>query len=133
MNISKCLLLAALAGACLTVAAPKAQAQVTVNIGPEPVCPYGYYDYAPYPCAPYGYYGPEWFVGGVFIGAGPWFHGPAHFNGHVNNHFDPHHGYKGPMPKRGEKPTPSRHPERVKNFKGNEVRDGRGHAVSPHH
>ncbi len=133
MNISKCLLLAAFAGACLTVAAPKAQAQVTVNIGPEPVCPYGYYDYAPYPCAPYGYYGPEWFVGGVFIGAGPWFHGPAHFDGHVNNHFDPHHGYKGPMPKRGEKPAPSRHPEGVKNFKGNEVRDGRGHAVTPHH
>ncbi len=21
------------------------------------------------------YYGPDWFVGGVFIGAGPWYHG----------------------------------------------------------
>lgn len=49
-------------------------AQVSINIGPEPGCPYGYYDYAPYNCAPYGYYGPEWFSGGVFIGAGPWFH-----------------------------------------------------------
>jgi hypothetical protein len=44
-------------------------------IGPAPVCPYGYYSYYPYTCAPYGYYGPEWFADGVFIGAGPWFHG----------------------------------------------------------
>src|SRR5260370_37101672 len=44
-------------------------------VGPAPVCGYGYYDYYPYACAPYGYYGPDWFVDGVFIGAGPWFHG----------------------------------------------------------
>jgi hypothetical protein len=44
-------------------------------VGPAPVCPYGYYSYYPYACAPYGYYGPQWFSGGVFIGAGPWFHG----------------------------------------------------------
>ncbi len=43
--------------------------------GPAPICAYGYYPYAPYACAPYGYYGPSWFSGGVFIGAGPWFHG----------------------------------------------------------
>src|SRR6266446_6516806 len=43
--------------------------------GPAPVCAYGYYDYYPYACAPYGYYGPDWFLDGVFIGAGPWFHG----------------------------------------------------------
>ena len=48
-----------------------APAQVSVGIGVAPVCPYGYFDYAPYDCAPYGYYGPEWFTGGVFIGAGP--------------------------------------------------------------
>ncbi|MBZ5552516.1 MAG: hypothetical protein LAO21_07330 [Acidobacteriia bacterium] len=42
---------------------------------PPPICPYGYYGYYPYPCAPYGYYGPEFFAGGVFIGAGPWFGG----------------------------------------------------------
>ena len=36
-----------------------APAQVSINIGPEPACPYGYYDYAPYNCAPYGYYRPE--------------------------------------------------------------------------
>ncbi len=46
--------------------------------GPDyygPVCAYGYYPYAPYECAPYGYYGPAWFSDGIFIGAGPWYHG----------------------------------------------------------
>lgn len=46
-----------------------------VYYGPAPVCAYGYYGYYPYACAPYGYYGPDWFANGVFIGAGPWFHG----------------------------------------------------------
>ena len=63
----------------------RANAQVSVGVGigdggygydggydyPAPVCSYGYYNYAPYACAPYGYYGPNWFVGGIFIGAGP--------------------------------------------------------------
>jgi hypothetical protein len=57
-------------------------------VGPPPVCAYGYYDYCPYACAPYGYYGPSWFSGGVFIGAGPWFHGyhgrPSFYAGHGN-------------------------------------------------
>src|SRR6266699_2541406 len=44
-------------------------------LGPAPVCAYGYYGYYPYACAPYGYYGPDYFVSGVFVGAGPWFHG----------------------------------------------------------
>src|SRR6202142_104497 len=43
--------------------------------GPAPVCQWGYYNYYPYSCAPYGFYGPSWFIGGLFIGAGPWFHG----------------------------------------------------------
>jgi hypothetical protein len=51
---------------CCTPVA-RAQVSVGVNIGPAPVCPYGYFDYAPYDCAPYGYYGPDWFVGGVFL------------------------------------------------------------------
>jgi hypothetical protein len=50
-------------------------------VGPAPVCAYGYYPYYPYACAPYGYYGPQWFVHGVFIGAGPWFHGFHRFYG----------------------------------------------------
>ncbi|MFZ1917823.1 MAG: hypothetical protein WAU58_09640 [Terriglobales bacterium] len=106
--------------AALLCCAPVAQAQVAVgvNIGPAPVCPYGYFDYEPYDCAPYGYYGPDWFVGGVFLGAGPWFHGPHGFFGHVDNRFDPHHGYAGPLPGRGA--------ERFNHFQGNEARDGRG-------
>ena len=43
-----------------------------------PVCSYGYYQDYPYACAPYGYYGSSYFVNGVFIGAGPWFHGWGH-------------------------------------------------------
>ena len=122
------LLLAAVVGIGFTPTAPKAQAQVSVDIGVAPDCPYGYYDVPPYDCAPYGYYGPEWFVGGVFIGAGPWFHGPSDFHGHVNNHFHPAHGYKGPTPARGEKADPAKHIDAA-HFKGNEMRDGRGHVV----
>ena len=122
----KFLMLTAVAGGCFTAIAP-AQAQVSVNIGVAPDCPYGYYDVAPFGCAPAGYYGPEWFSGGVFIGAGPWFHGPANFHGHVNNSFHPDHGYHGPMPARGEKPVPEKRVDAA-HFKGNEVRDGRGHA-----
>lgn len=122
-------MLAAMAGIGYTVTAPNAEAQVSVNIGVAPVCPYGYYSTPPYTCAPYGYYGPEWFLNGVFIGAGPWFHGPADFRGHVNNHFHPEHGYKGRMPARGEKPNPSNRLDKVSHFKGNEMRDGRGHVV----
>jgi hypothetical protein len=127
---SKILVLAAVAGSCLAVAAPRADAQVSVgvDVGVAPECPYGYYDVAPYSCAPAGYYGPEWFVGGVFIGAGPWFHGAANFHGYVNNGFHPDHGYRGPMPNRGEKADPARRVDQA-HFKGNEVRDGRGHAV----
>jgi hypothetical protein len=110
----------------LTAAAPRAAAQVGVEVGVAPDCPYGYYDVPPYACAPAGYYGPEWFVGGVFIGAGPWFHGAADFRGHVNNHFHPAHGYKGPMPKAGEKADEAKRVDSA-HFKGNEVRDGRGH------
>jgi hypothetical protein len=121
------LMLVGCAAIGLTVTTPKAEAQVSVEVGPAPECPYGYYDAPPYACAPYGYYGPEWFTGGVFIGVGPWFHGPAEFRGHVNNRLHPEHGYKGPTPQRGEKPEPSKRLDKVANFKGNEVRDGRGH------
>ena len=129
MRYWKMLTLATLTAASLSV--PRsASAQVSINIGPEPTCPYGYYDLAPYRCAPYGYYGPEWFTGGVFIGAGPWFRGPHAFRGHVDNRFDPHHGYVGPHPEPGERA--------FNHFHGNETRDGRGqgfgggHAAGPH-
>jgi len=87
--------------AAIPVAAP-ANAQISVGIGLAPACPYGYYNYAPYNCAPYGYYGPEWFNGGVFIGAGPWFHARPGWHGYVNHAYDPHYGYHGAFPHRGE-------------------------------
>jgi hypothetical protein len=73
----------AVVGAIGFTVGPKAEAQVSINIGVAPECPYGYYDAAPYSCAPSGYYGPEWFNGEAFIGAGPWFHGASEFHGHV--------------------------------------------------
>lgn len=132
MKTFKYLLLAAVAGILFTISVPKANAQVSVTVGVEPVCPYGYYDYAPCDCAPYGHYGPEWFTGGVFIGAGPWFHGRDDFRGHVNNRFDVQHGYKGSRPSHGDKPDPSYRTDKVAHFKGNEMRDGRGHVAGKH-
>jgi hypothetical protein len=125
MNRFSWVLAAAVAVVGFTAAAPKAEAGVGIGIGAEPECPYGYYDRAPYACAPYGYYGTEWFAGGVFIGAGPWFHGPADFHGYVNNHFDVQHGYRGALPNRGDRPEQGI--DHVDHFGGNEMRDGRGH------
>jgi hypothetical protein len=124
-------ILIAVFGMAFTAVTPAARAQVgvNINIGPEPECPYGYYDMAPYACAPAGYYGPEWFNDGIFIGAGPWFHGRPDFRGHVDNRFHPDHGYKGPMPQRGERADASRRVDSSR-FHGNETRDGRGHAVN---
>jgi hypothetical protein len=119
-------LFAFLVGIGLT--ATPVKAQVGVEIGVAPDCPYGYYDVAPYNCAPAGYYGPEWFNGGVFIGAGPWFHGPAGFHGYVDNHFHPAHGYHGALPARGEKPVEEKRVT-ADRFHGNEMRDGHGHVV----
>jgi hypothetical protein len=77
----------ALLGVLILLPATSAQAAVVVGLGVgvgpgyvsgPPVCAYGYYPDYPYGCAPYGYYGPSWFAGGVFIGAGPWYHGWGH-------------------------------------------------------
>ena len=119
------LVLAAVAGIGLTAGATKAAAQVSIDVGVAPDCPYGYYDAAPYNCAPTGYYGPEWFSGGSFTGAGPWFHGDSDFQGNVNNRLHPEHGYSGPAPQRGEKAEASKRIDSA-HFQGNEVRDGRG-------
>src|ERR1700723_2711715 len=129
MNGFKLFALAAVAGICLMATTPKTNAQVAVEVGVAPECPYGYYDVAPYNCAPYGYYSAEWFSGGAFVGAGPWFHGSEGFQGHVNNRFHPEHGYTGPKPNRGDKAETGKRVDKVANFKGNEVRDGRGHTV----
>ncbi len=114
--------------ASIFVGSAAAPAQVSIGVGfggPAPVCPYGYYDYAPYSCSPYGYYGPDWFSNGIFIGAGPWFHGRRGFYGHVDNRYDPHYGYHGPFPDRGAQP--------FQHFQGNEARDGQGHIGNPGH
>jgi hypothetical protein len=105
-----------------------ARAQISVQIGAPPVCPYGYYEAPPYNCAPYGYYGPEWFNGGVFIGAGPWYHGGDHFYGHVDHHLDYRKGYKGPFPARGERPVA--HNE---GFHGQAMHDPHGHEAPRGH
>jgi len=92
----------ALFGLLLFVFSGSAHAQVRVAVGiggpvyygPAPVCAYGYYDYYPYDCAPYGYYGPDWFVSGVFIGAGPWFHG-YYGRGYYGRPYDGRGGYYG--------------------------------------
>jgi hypothetical protein len=125
MKKSMLLALAAVIAIFSAIGAHKAQAQIGIGIGVEPACPYGYYDYAPYNCSPYGYYGREWFNGRTFIGVGPWFHGANEFHGHVNNSYDPQHGYNGRMPNNGERAT--RHTAAPRRFKGNEERDGRGH------
>jgi len=111
----------------LSACGPK-YVQVGASVGPSPACPYGYFDAPPYNCAPFGYYGPEWFVGGTFVGAGPWFHGDRRFRGAVDNRFHPEHGYRGPLPARGTRAEAGRRPDGA-NFHGNEMRDGRGHVV----
>ena len=122
------LVLAAAVGIGSIVSATDARAQLSVSIGIAPACPYGYYDLAPYSCAPAGYYGPEWFSGDVFVGAGPWFHGPGNFRGNVNNAYHPEHGYKGALPNPVEKAEAARRVDKA-HFSGNEERDGRGHAT----
>jgi hypothetical protein len=103
-----------------------AHGQIAIEIGAAPDCPYGYYEAPPNACAPYGYYGPEWFTGGVFVGAGKWFHGPSDFHGQVDNRLNVDNGYKGKLPERGEKAEPTNRVDKNDNFKGNETRDGRG-------
>jgi len=108
--------------------AHRTAAQVAVSIGEPPVCPYGYYEVPPYNCAPDGYYGPEWFSGGIFIGAGPWFHGPDRFYGHVDHHLDYRKGYHGGFPARGERPA-----EHRAEFHGQAMHDARGHEAPRGH
>src|SRR6266851_3444284 len=99
--------LALLALLVLPMAYSQAQVSIGVQIGPSygvynapPVCPYGFYPSYPFGCAPYGYYASDWFVDGVFIGAGPWynfyythpgFYRPYYFN----RGFGFHEGFRG--------------------------------------
>ena len=114
-------LVAGAAACALSLAAPasaSAQVSLGVNIGgPAPVCPYGYYGFAPYNCAPYGYYGPQWFTGGAFIGAGPWYHGRPGFYAPVNHDLDPRYGYHGGFPAHGPYHAPA---DNFRSFHGND-------------
>ena len=47
MNRIKILAFVAIAAFAMAPGAPKAAAQITVDVGVAPDCPYGYYDYAP--------------------------------------------------------------------------------------
>jgi hypothetical protein len=98
----------ALMGILLFMAAGSINAQVAVGVrvgpvvagvSPATVCAYGYYGYYPYACVPYGYYGPDWFVGGVFIGAGPWYHGyyGRGYHGHTYYGYGRGYGYRAPV------------------------------------
>jgi hypothetical protein len=68
-NLFLCLFVTAVMAIGTATPAP---AQVAVEFGVQPICPYGYYDYEPYECAPIGFYGPGYFYNGIFIGVGPW-------------------------------------------------------------
>jgi hypothetical protein len=114
------------AASLLLFTANRAPAQVAVEIGAAPECPYGYYEEPPYNCAPDGYYGPEWYSGGLFIGAGPWFHGRDGFYGHVDHNLDYRRGYRGGYPARGEHPAQNR-----AQFHGQAMHDAHGHEA-PH-
>ena len=122
MNRLKYFAVAAAIGFCFLISTPKTNAQVSfgIQVGAEPPCPYGYFDYAPYECAPYGYYGPEWFTNGVFIGTGPWYHRHDHFRGHIDRRFDPRSGYEGPFPNHGDHPDWDRHHGTVEGFRGHD-------------
>jgi hypothetical protein len=124
-----------LAGLFLAVSSADASAQVSINVqvGAAPVCPYGYFNYAPYQCAPFGYYGPQWFVGGLFLGAGPWFRGPVGFRGYINRDFDPHFGYRGPFPGRGERADWGRHRGWENHWHGNEYHNEVRHDNGNHY
>jgi len=97
--------------ALLTLPVAYSQAGVRVGVGigvggyvaGPPVCAYGYYPDYPYACAPYGYYGPTWFANGIFIGAGPWYHGWGHpYYGRAYGRGFYGHGYEhGPVARRG--------------------------------
>ncbi len=110
----------AVCAALLTTGCAVRHVAVGVSSGP-PLCPYGYYEVPPYNCAPDGYYGPEWFSAQVFVGAGPWFHGPSGFYGHVDHNLDYRHGYRGPLPARGDQPSEHRAP-----FRGQATHDPHG-------
>ena len=126
----KLLVLPALAGA-IWGATPAAPAQVSVSIGAAPVCPYGYYD----PRRTSAHLTATTArSGSAAVSLLEPDHGSMarhDFYGHVDNHYDPHHGYHGPYPAHGEHADPDRMAHHAENFHGSDMRDGRGHEGHP--
>ena len=121
---------ALLAGLAL---APAAHAQISINIGVQPVCSYGYYGYAPYACAPMGYYGSGYFYNGIFVGMGPWAGwgyghgwGSHRFNGDAGGRY---HGGMGRVAYSGHSNEGGRSNGGASNFGGQ--RPDAGHRASP--
>ena len=133
MKFFRLLVVPAFALLCVAGASVRSEAQISISIGVAPVCPYGYYNYAPYSCAPFGYYGPQWFTGGVFLGAGPWFRGPVGFHGYINHDYDPRFGYHGAFPVRGERADWGRHRGWEHEFHGNEFHEEHHHDNGNHY
>jgi len=114
--------------------APTAQAQISINIGVQPTCAYGYYGYAPYGCAPRGYYGSGYFYNGIFVGMGPWSgYGYSHgWGGHrfVNDGGGSYHGgvshaaYHDNQGNKGNKESQKSYPQQ---------NGGKPHAGNPDH
>ena len=69
----------------LLCSAPAGSAQVSINIGVAPECPYGYFSYPPIRLRALRLLRARLVCWRGVLGAGPWFHGPAHFSGHVDN------------------------------------------------
>jgi len=133
MKLFRLLAVPVLALVCFAGFSSRSEAQISISIGVAPVCPYGYFSYAPYQCAPFGYYGPEWFAGGVFLGAGPWFRGPVGFRGYINHDYDPRFGYHGPYPIRGERADWGRHAGWERRWHGNEYHNEIRHDNGNHY
>ena len=124
----------AIAGMLFLATPQKSQAQVSfgIQIGPEPACPMGTSTTRHISALLMATMVRNGLGEEFFLGAGPWFHGPDHFHGHVDEHFDPHHGYRGAFPHRGERGDWDRHHGTVEHFNGHAVREEHAHHDDHH-
>ena len=100
-----------------------APAQVSVNIGVAPVCPYGYFDFAPYDCAPMATMGRIGLSGVCLSGPGHGFTALAVFMAMSTTATILVTATTGPFPARGE--------QAFSHFHANEAQDGHGHVATP--
>ena len=128
------LALAAFVGCAMFATVPKAPAQIAVEIGVAPECPYGYYDAAPYELCPLRLLR----SGMVHRWRFPRCRSMVSWSATTSEDtstivFIPNTVIADRTPQRGEKAEPSNRLDKVAHFKGNEVRDGRGHAGGGKH